>query len=240
MHLALLGPPGSGKTVQAVRLARYYHLAHVAAGSLLRAEAAAGTALGRVAAKHLARGRLVPGALVLEMVRRRLREADTRHGFVFDGFPRRLPEARATDRLLADLGMPLARVFFLRVPDAVAMERATARLVCGECEAIFNARYAPPIPGDICPACRTVLHATKEGEVRCEACRRPIGPRPDDRPEIVRDRLAEYHRETEPVAGYYRARGVLAEVDATAEADEVFLRILDHLGERRPGLRAAS
>ncbi len=240
LNLALLGPPGSGKTVQSVRLSRYHHLPHVATGNLLRAEAAAGTPLGKAAAEHLAHGRLVPGNLVLGMVRHRLLQADTRRGFVLDGFPRKLVEARGTDLMLAALGTSLTRALLLQVPDELALDRTVARLVCPDCGAIFNAKYEPPIPGDICPACRTVLHATAEGNVRCEVCRQPIGPRADDRLEIVRDRLAEHSRETEPVIDYYRARGRLAAIDATADEDEVFLRILERLGERRPRLRAAA
>ncbi len=240
LTLALLGPPGSGKTVQSMRLSRYYHLPHIATGSLLRAEAAAGTALGKAAAGHLARGRLVPGNLVLGMVRHRLAQADTRRGFVLDGFPRKLVEARGTDFMLAELGTGLQRVLLLQVPDEVAVDRTVARLVCPDCGAIFNAKHAPPVPGDVCPACRTVLHATAEGTVRCEACRQAIGPRADDRPDVVRDRLAEHHRQTERVVDYYRAKGILVAVDATADVDEVFLRLLDCLGEPRPKLRAAS
>ncbi|MDA8219277.1 MAG: nucleoside monophosphate kinase [Dehalococcoidales bacterium] len=240
LSIGLLGPPGCGKTVQSVRLSHYYHLVHIAAGGLLRAEVAAGTPLGRAAAEHLARGRLVPGDLVLGIVRHRLLEADTQEGFVLDGFPRKLSEARATDLMFSDLGTRLAWVFFLRVPDETALDRTVTRLVCPDCGAVFNAKYKRPIPGEICPACRSVLHATGDGRVQCEVCGRPIGPRPDDRLEIVRDRLAEYRRETESVIDYYRAEGILEEIDATADEDEVFLRILDRLGERRPGLGAAS
>lgn len=233
-HLVLPGSPGSGKGAQARLLVQHYGLVHFATGDLLRKEVAAATGLGKATARYLARGDLVPNDLVLQLVRRRLTEADAGQGFVLDGFPRRLSQARALVNLLAALCQNLTAAIRLAVSDDVVVDRLAGRLVCLDCGAVYHAVYRPPNAGNVCPACRTVLHLAEEGKLKCEACSRPIGQREDDRPEVVRARLAEYHRDTGQMKDHCKYKGLLSEVDAIGNEGEVFERLQALLGERVP------
>lgn len=234
LNLVVLGPPGVGKGTQAANLSRYFRVPHVSTGELLRQEAAASSEVGKAAREYVARGELVPDELVLRLVRHRLAEPDAGSGFVLDGYPRTLAQARALDGLLAELGRSLTLALALQAPDDVLLDRLAGRLVCPDCGATFHVRYDPPRPGEVCPACRTTIHLTPGGRLQCEACGRPIGQRTDDRPEVVRVRLAEYHHDVGPVLEHYRSQGLLREVDAAVGVDEVFERILRPLGEPVP------
>ena len=127
MNLLLLGPQGSGKGTQAKRIAEAYDLAHVASGDMFRAAIAAGTPLGRRVEPLLAAGSLVPDELTIEVIRERLAQEDAREGFVLDGFPRTMAQARALDELLAEIGRELTVVLALHVSDAVSVERLLRR-----------------------------------------------------------------------------------------------------------------
>ena len=127
MNLLLLGPQGSGKGTQAKRIAEAYDLAHVASGDMFRAAIAAGTPLGRRVEPLLAAGSLVPDELTIEVIRERLAQEDAREGFVLDGFPRTMAQARALDQLLAEIGRELTVVLALHVSDAVSVERLLRR-----------------------------------------------------------------------------------------------------------------
>ena len=127
MNLLLLGPQGSGKGTQAKRIAEAYDLAHVASGDMFRAAIAAGTPLGRRVEPLLAAGSLVPDELTIEVIRERLAQEDAREGFVLDGFPRTMAQARALDQLLAEIGRELTVVLALHVSDAVSFERLLRR-----------------------------------------------------------------------------------------------------------------
>lgn len=231
LNLVMLGPPGVGKSLQSSRLAHHLRIPRIATGELLRAEVAAGSELGQAVAADLAAGRLVPDELVLDLVRRRLQAEEAARGFVLDGFPRTLSQAQALDRLLARLGRPLSHVLLLVAPDEVVVERLRGRLRCPDCGATFQAGYFPARPGGTCPVCRGALRPTEDGGLRCQPCLRPLEPRPDDRPQVVRARLARYHEEIGPVIEYYRARGLLRPVDATGSGDEVFESLLRAVGE---------
>jgi adenylate kinase len=214
-HLVFLGPPGAGKGTQAARLAAERGLAHISTGDMLRAEKAARTPLGIQAEEFMTAGRLVPDQLVIDILLARIQQPPAapeqgESGWILDGFPRTLPQAEALDERLAASGRPLDRVICFDVAESVLVERIAGRLTCAKCGAVFNEKTSPPrVPGT-CDRCgASGLHV-----------------RADDRPEAVRQRLASYRAQTEPLIRYYEGRGLLERIDAARDMDTVFDELL--------------
>ena len=207
MRLVLLGPPGSGKGTQAVRLAEKFGVPHIATGDLFRAEMAQNTELGKLANQFIAHGNLVPDAVVNDMMHTRLAREDC-EGFILDGFPRTLEQAAELAVIMEELGRPISLAVNIEVPDDVIVERAIGRQVCSQCGAIYHLKAKPPHLMGICDNCRGVLTV-----------------REDDQPSTVRHRLAVYHRLTEPVIAFYRERNLLKTVNGVGAADEIFSQI---------------
>jgi adenylate kinase len=202
--LILLGPPGAGKGTQSKRIARCCAVPHLSTGDMLREATSRGTDLGRKVQPIMERGELVPDDLVMKMVEERLEQPDCAGGFVFDGFPRTLPQAEQLDRILdrKRFGKPIV-VDFCVNPEKL-LRRLTGRWVCSVGGEIYNVYDAPPkVPG-ICD---------RDGGTLVQ--------RRDDRPEVVKDRLAAYERQTKPLAEYYRRQGVLDTIDASVSMEEV-------------------
>ena len=195
----LLGPPGAGKGTQAERISAEYGLKHLSTGDMLRDNLASDTALGREAKPLIERGELVPDHIVLRMVQDRISQPDCRNGFVLDGFPRTLAQAEALNRILErqDFGPPA--VIFFDVADDILMRRLTGRRTCKVGLEIYNIYDRPP-----------------KVEGRCDVDGGELIQRDDDRPEVIRERLAAYNRQTRPLVEYYRSQGMLDEVDAAA------------------------
>ncbi|MDA8066859.1 MAG: adenylate kinase [Thermaerobacter sp.] len=210
MRVLFLGAPGAGKGTQAALLARRLGVPHLSTGDLFRQAVREGTPLGREAQAYMDRGELVPDAVVVGMVRERL-QGET--GFVLDGFPRTLPQARALEEELAVLAAPLDAAVLLEVPEELILRRLTARRLCRSCGAVYHLEFHPPrIPG------------------RCDRCGGELYQRDDDREETVRRRLEVYRQETAPVAQFYRDRGLLRQVDGTGSEEEVSHRVASALG----------
>jgi adenylate kinase len=226
MRIVLLGAPGSGKGTQAQRLVERARVPQISTGDLLRAAVARGTELGKQAREAMDSGRLVDDSLVLGMIRERLDEADTRRGFILDGFPRNLAQAHALERLLDSLGKPLDAVVQLEVDSAELARRISGRRTCADCGRVFNVLTAPPAgkADAICP---------KTG-----APHRLI-QRPDDNEATVAERLRVYDEKTLPLIDFYRARGLLQVIDAKAGVDEVSRRLAQalHLPARKAAAR---
>jgi len=199
----LLGAPGAGKGTQALRLARSLSLPHVSTGNLFREHIAGGTELGRRAGEFMDAGRLVPDDLVLDMLFSYVDREPFRGGYLLDGFPRTLAQARSLDARIA--GDDEIKVVMLEVPDDVIVERAAGRVVCAACGNIQHLSFSPPRSPGVCDACG--------GELR---------QRDDDRPEVVRRRLAVYREETQPVVDFYRSQGRLCAVDGDRDPSAVF------------------
>jgi len=206
----LFGPPGAGKGTQAERLRSDLGLQHISTGDMLRQEVAEGTELGVEARRHIDAGRLVPDDVVIAMIRGRLAGAD---GFLLDGFPRTIPQAEALGAMLAALDAPLDSVVSLEVPRDELVRRLTGRWLCRKCGRPYH-EVSEPYDGGPCPS----------GDGRCE-----LYQRDDDRPEAVATRLDVYDRETRPLVDYYRAQGILEEIDGTGTTDEVHARITSAL-----------
>ena len=207
MKLIFIGPPGSGKGTQAKRLAELHGVPHISTGDMLRDAIADGTELGRQAAPIMASGALVPDDLMIGIIKDRLGKADAQKGFILDGFPRTVVQAEKLDAIVGNGAQPL-RVLQLLVPDDVIVKRIALRRCCPSCGAIYHLETAPPAKDTVCDRDGVELMA-----------------RPDDNETAVRKRLEAFHRQTLPVATFYKAQSKLREVDGIGPVDEVFERI---------------
>ena len=202
--LIFLGPPGAGKGTQAKRIAKELGVPHLSTGDMLREAVANGTALGKQAKPIMDRGDLVPDSIVLGMVEERLQRADCANGFIFDGFPRALPEAEELDRILERRGFGNPLVIEFKVAADTLIKRVSGRWSCpvgGETYNVYE--RAPKVPGI------------------CDVDGAKLVQRNDDRPEIVKERFGAYEKQTKPLSEYYRKRGVLKTVDGAQSVDEV-------------------
>lgn len=213
MNLILLGPPGAGKGTQAERLRKSHGLKQLSTGDMLRAQVASGSNLGSEAKSIIEAGKLVPDELVVRIVGDRLDQGDLGNGFILDGFPRTAEQARALDSMLATKGIPLDGVIEMMVDDDLLTERITGRYSCAKCSAGYHDKYKRPATPGICDECSST----------------DFRRRADDNEATVRQRLAEYHAQTAPIAAHYADEGKLRQVDGTASIDEVARQIEDVL-----------
>jgi adenylate kinase len=210
-----LGPPGAGKGTQAKRVAEMYGIPQISTGDILRENVAKGTELGRTAKAIMERGDLVPDQLVQDMVANRLNAEDCRRGYILDGFPRTVAQAEWLDKYLKTKvfdNLNPARVpvvVSLRVEYNSLLQRLTGRRSCPTCGRIYNVHFQPPRVADICDVDGSKLVT-----------------RPDDREEVVGERLKEYERKTLPLTDYYRAQGRLQEIEGDQTADGVTTELI--------------
>jgi len=207
-----LGPPGSGKGTQAKELAKAYGIPHLSTGDMLREHVSNGTTLGLKARPIMERGDLVPDSLVLEMVAERIERPDCSHGFVFDGFPRTVTQARYLGELLKQHGFKQPFVLHLVIGSSVLMRRLTGRRTCKVCGEIYNVYERPPKVEGICD---------KDGGELLQ--------RPDDREDVIRERLHAYEKQTAPLVQYYRRLGLLHDIDADKSFEEVKQEMFESL-----------
>lgn len=202
MNLVLLGAPGAGKGTQAERIIETYGTAHISTGDILRKAVADGTPLGLEAKRFMDAGELVPDEVVIGLVKERLQQSDAARGFILDGFPRTVVQARALDEALASLGKKIDAAVVIVVDPEVIVRRLTSRRTCRACGKITS---TSALVGGMCPACG--------GEVY---------QRDDDNEATVRNRLEVYERSTAPLIDYYRSAEVLSEIDGDRPVDVVF------------------
>ena len=210
LGLILLGPPGSGKGTQAELFENRLGLKKISTGDILRDAIRKGTELGKLAKEHINRGELVPDDVVVALVEEALKK--TSDGYILDGFPRTIEQAKRLDRILEKLGKKLDAAVLFAVPDEEIIKRLSARRVCPKCHAVYNMVTKPPKRDEICDICGT-----------------PLVMRDDDKPETVRRRIEVYRRNTEPLVNFYRDRGLLVEVKAIGNPEEVFNLIIGAL-----------
>lgn len=209
MNLILLGPPGAGKGTQAQRLQQARGLVQLSTGDMLRAAVAAGSEIGKRADAVMKRGELVSDEIVVGIIEDRIGRPDCTKGFILDGFPRTTAQAEALDAMLGRKGMRLDAVIEMVVDDAQMVDRITGRYTCAKCGAGYHDTNNRPKKVGVCDSCGGT-----------EFTRRA-----DDKAETVKARLDAYHRQTAPLLPYYRARGVLQQVDGMAEIDQVAAQI---------------
>jgi adenylate kinase len=206
-RIILLGPPGSGKGTIAARLQQEFGFNHVSSGHLLRREVESGSAIGRRARLFLEKGQLVPDRTVLKFMCEWMRSAALETGFLLDGFPRTLSQARALDQWLAAQNAPIEAVVLFHCDKALVLDRITGRWSCPRCGRVYHVYSVPPKVSGMCDDCSAAL--TQRG---------------DDSEPVVRNRFEIYTRQTRPLSRYYDRQGKLTVIDAALSPDERFAR----------------
>lgn len=214
MKIIMLGAPGAGKGTQAKMIADRYQIPHISTGDIFRANIKNGTELGRKAKSYMDAGNLVPDSLTLELVMDRIAQEDCRNGYVFDGFPRTIPQAQALKEALEAIGQTIDYAIDIEVPDENIVNRMGGRRACVACGATYHIRFAAP-----------------KVEGICDRCGGKLTLRDDDKPETVKKRLSVYHEQTQPLIDFYKQEGCLVTVDGTRDVEEVLQSILKLLGE---------
>ncbi|MBQ7347292.1 MAG: adenylate kinase [Clostridia bacterium] len=195
MNLILMGAPGAGKGTQSAKISEKYHIPAIATGDILRAAIKAGTELGKAAKSYIDDGKLVPDSVVIGIIKEYLASDECKNGFILDGFPRSIPQAEALD----EMGVKIDVVLSIEVADDKIVERMSGRRVCS-CGASYHVAYNPPKTEGVCDKCGTALYI-----------------RADDAAETVKNRLATFHAQTEPLKEYYSKKGILVTVEGQEE-----------------------
>jgi adenylate kinase len=209
LNLILLGPPGSGKGTQGERLQEDFRLPYYATGDILRAAVNEGTEVGDQAKEYMDRGDLVADQVIIGVIAERLQEEEASDGFILDGFPRTVPQAEALDAKMKELRREITAVLLIDVPEEEILRRLGGRRTCEKNPGhIYHVDFDPP----------------KEEGV-CDIDGAKLIVRDDDKPEVIKNRLAQYREKTEPLIDYYDERGILNRVDGRQSPDEVEERI---------------
>lgn len=211
MRILFLGAPGAGKGTQCKRLSAKLNLPHLSSGDLLREAVKAGTPAGVSAKEFMDKGVLVPDEVLIKMFGEKLSAPECKNGFILDGFPRNLAQAKSLDELLNSLKSPLTTVINLDVDDSLLTERICGRWTCSNkaCAAVYHVKFAPP-----------------KAEGKCDVCGSDLSQRADDKEELVKARLNTYREQTEPLIAYYTEKKLLVTVQGEGDQEEIFQNIL--------------
>jgi len=196
MNLILLGAPGAGKGTQAEVICGHLNILAISTGNILREAVKNGTEMGIKAKGFMESGQLVPDAVVIGILKDRIAQDDCKGGYVLDGFPRTIPQAEELDAM----GVTIDRVVDIEVADSKIIERLSGRRVCEQCGASYHVRYKAPVASGVCDKCQGTLVQRK-----------------DDSPEVILQRLEQYHAQTEPLKDFYSAKGKLFIVEGQEE-----------------------
>ncbi|NLJ38252.1 MAG: adenylate kinase [Candidatus Atribacteria bacterium] len=208
MFMVLLGPPGAGKGTQAKKIEEQYHIPQISTGDIIRLAIQSKSEWGKKAEEYVRSGELVPDEVVIGIIRERLTQNTYRDGFMLDGFPRNLEQAEALNQLLKEMGIQLKLVLYFDVDRDEVIERLSARRICEKCQTPYNMVSKPP----------------KNDEI-CDICQGRVIQRPDDRPEVIINRLNTYEQQTKPLVDYYRSQGILKIVISKGSIDDVFQQV---------------
>lgn len=210
--IILIGPQGSGKGTQAQLISESYGIPHVSTGDLFRKNIAEKTELGKQLAEYINQGNLVPDDLTLAILKDRLMQDDCKQGFLLDGYPRNIAQAKALDVVFAEMNIPLTNVICLDIPRELVFERLEGRRTCPICNRVYHVKYNPPAIDGICDDDGGKLYQ-----------------RDDDTAEAINKRLDIYYSETEPIIEYYREQNIVEDIDATLDISEVFAKVQEVL-----------
>lgn len=199
MKLIFLGAPGAGKGTQAEKVSEYLNIPTISTGNIIREALKNGTEMGLKAKSYMDAGALVPDEVVIGIIQERLAQPDCENGFILDGFPRTIPQAEALDRM----GIVIDRIIDIDVADETIAQRVSGRRVCAACGSSYHIDYKKP---------------TVEGV--CDRCGGTLVQRKDDQPETVKERLAVYHEQTEPLKAYYAKSGKLVTVKGQERVED--------------------
>ena len=210
MRLVLLGPPAAGKGTQAKELSKYYNIPSISTGAMIRHEIAGETEIGKKAKVFIDEGQLVPDELVIELLLKRLSENDCKNGYILDGYPRNVEQAKIAD----EMGIAVDKVLLFEVSDDEVVRRITGRRECKECNSVYHVINNPPKKEGVCDNCGAELTARK-----------------DDTRETVEKRLAVYHVVTEPLKAFYAEKGILIKILGKDKVEETTAEMFKALGE---------
>jgi len=212
MRIILLGPPGAGKGTQAKMMERDFGIPQLSTGDIIRLAIQNQTEWGRKAEEFVKAGKLVPDEVVIGIVKEKLSGKDLANGFILDGFPRTLPQAEALEEMLRELGIQIDAVLYFQMDSDEIVRRLSARRICEKCQTPYNLLSKPP----------------KNDEI-CDQCGGKVIQRPDDRPEVVRERLRVYEEQTSPLVEFYSRKGLLRVIPSNGSIEEVYERVKEVL-----------
>ena len=205
MNILIMGPAGSGKGTMSEKILENYSIPHISTGDMFRANIKEGTELGMKAQEYMNAGKLVPDEITVAMVADRLKKADCQVGYLLDGYPRTLVQAKSFENLSKEIAKPVEVVINLVVEFDALADRITGRRMCKKCGAIYHVRNHPSKVDGI-----------------CDTCGSPLIQRADDTEEQLRVRLDEHERNTKPVLDYYREKGLVVDINASRSIEEVW------------------
>jgi len=215
MRMVFLGPPGAGKGTQAVMLSERLGILHLSTGDILRENVKQGTGIGKKARSFMEKGELVPDDMVIEMMLETIKKGNKDKGFVLDGFPRTVYQAKKLDAALQKLNLPIEMVVYFKTSTDIVIFRLTGRRLCRDCGANYHIINMPP---------------KKEG--LCDKCGGGLYRRKDDSEETIKKRLEVYNNQTEGLIGYYREKGGLKEISGDLDAGMVYEELFGILNDR--------
>lgn len=212
MILIFLGAPGSGKGTQSELISKEFSIPQISTGDILRNEVALATDLGMEAKTYMDKGELVPDDIIIKIIENRIKEKDTKKGFILDGFPRTIKQAEALDTMLQNNNLSISKVILIDVADEEIIRRLGDRRVCPNCNAVYNITYNPP-----------------KQSGTCDKCGGKLIQRNDDKEEVIVKRLSTYKENTQPLIGYYEKTKRLTVIPGDMDIKSIFNNILDEL-----------